>query len=158
MFSWASLWTRRNATPSVSVVCMSPMSHCCRLCFSPQWAVYEWIAAWLHYLPWLWLMNNVFGLGGVGGWCQLSVEQSKLYFMALDCVVGRRIIKGRLCFGEVESHRPLPWLLGSTLSGAPPDEFYKASSDAKHRFTYWSHRSRKIPPQLDFIIAIPVLV
>lgn len=59
-------------------------------------------------------MNNVFILGGRGG-RQLSVEQAKLYFIALDCVIGRALIKGRLSFGAVESHRPLPLLLGQMI-------------------------------------------
>lgn len=56
-------------------------------------------------------------------------KQSKLYCLCttgvvLCCVVGSGIIKGRISFGEVVVHHPLPQL-SYTLSGPPQMIFVK---------------------------------
>lgn len=95
-------------------------------------------------------MNNDFSLGGMG-----PTERGTVKTLSLVHDLDFRV--GLCCWQKNQQREDLfqssrissspPFAVRLHPLWAPPDDICKASSDAKHRFTYRSHRTRKIPPR-----------
>lgn len=106
-------------------------------------------------------MNNVFSLGGTGPTERGTVRALSLvrdldFRVGLSCWQKNR--QGEDLFQSSRISSLPSFAVRLHPLRAPPDDFCKASSDAKHRFTYRSHRTRTPPtPHVSLAVAVQTL-